>query len=258
MKDVEKFRKLYEEIPVLIALNIDSDAPEFTTWQTKVQRFLAKYYGPDSKELKDFMVQAFWPTVIGYSTTNADYIRKCQEGLKHSQAVFKVYIEEMEDESESTATPVKTSTAVYNNHSSVFIVHGHNEALKQSVARLIEKQRINAIILHEQPNKGATIIEKFEHNSNVGAAICLFTADDNGRAITEEQVKKRARQNVVFEAGFFMGSLGRDRVIILAERGVELPSDLKGVVYTDTSSWQLDVLRELRAMGFSVDYNKID
>ena len=260
MKDIEKFRKLYEEIPVLIALNIDSDAPEFTTWQTKVQRFLAKYYGPDSKELKDFMMQAFWPTVIGYSTTNADYIRGCQEGLKHSQAVFKVYIEEMEDDSDSDslASLVNMSPKTLNNLSDVFIVHGHNEALKQSVARLIEKQGINAIILHEQPNKGATIIEKFEHNSNVGAAICLFTADDNGRAIAEEQLKKRARQNVVFEAGFFMGSLGRDHVIILAERGVELPSDLKGVVYTDTSSWQLDVLRELRAMGFSVDYNKID
>lgn len=142
--------------------------------------------------------------------------------------------------------------------SKVFVVHGHDEALKQSVARLIEKQDIKPIILHEQPNKGATIIEKFENNSGVGAAICLFTSDDFGRAKNEKQERPRARQNVVFEAGFFMGKLGRDHVILLAERGVDIPSDLKGVVYTDVSSWQLDVLRELRAMGFSIDYNRLD
>ena len=128
--------------------------------------------------------------------------------------------------------------------SKVFIVHGHDEALKQAVARLIEKQGIKAIILHEQTNQGATIIEKFEKNSNVGAAICLFTADDIGGEKDEQTRNKRARQNVVFEAGFFIGRLGRKHVIIMAEHDVELPSDMKGIVYTNSSSWQLEVLRE--------------
>jgi len=156
------------------------------------------------------------------------------------------------------ATDNETNDKMNQDFSKVFIVHGHNEALKQEVARLIEKQSIDPIILHEQPNKGATIIEKFERNSDVGAAICLFTADDTGKAKKEDTEKDRARQNVVFEAGFFMGSLGRNRVIILADHGVELPSDLKGVVYTGTSSWQLNLLRELRAIGFSVDYNLLN
>ena len=263
MNEFIKLKELYEEIDVLIAQKVTASDISFITWQKKLGRFLIKKYGENSKEYSDFNDRSFSPVVFSLNGYKTDYISPCKRGLEITKAELSIYIEELEESlfAQSLSEGAEKREKPTDTHflpAKTFIVHGHNEALKQSVARLIEKQGIEPIILHEQPNKGATIIEKFEHNSNVGAAICLFTADDNGRAITEEQVKKRARQNVVFEAGFFMGSLGRDRVIILAERGVELPSDLKGVVYTDTSSWQLDVLRELRAMGFSVDYNKID
>ena len=67
----------------------------------------------------------------------------------------------------------------------------------------------------------------------------------------------RARQNVVFEAGYFMGKLGRDRVVIIAEKGIELPSDLQGVVYTDRNNWKYDICKELIAMGYNIDLNKL-
>lgn len=143
-------------------------------------------------------------------------------------------------------------------YSKVFIVHGHDGGLRDSVARLIERQDIKPIILFEQPNQGATIIEKFEKHSDVSAAICLFTADDIGRSKNEEEMKPRARQNVIFEAGFFIGKLGRENIIILADKGVEIPSDLQGVVYTDTTNWKFDVLKELKAIGYTIDYNKLD
>ena len=61
----------------------------------------------------------------------------------------------------------------------VFIVHGHDDALKQEVARYIEKLGLNAIILAEQANQGRTIIEKFEaHAEQAGFAIVLLTPDD--------------------------------------------------------------------------------
>ena len=139
-----------------------------------------------------------------------------------------------------------------------FIVHGHDGELRESVARLLEKQGITPIILFEQPNQGATIIEKFEVNSSVGAAICLFSADDIGNTKNAKTMNNRARQNVVFESGFFIGKFGRKRVIIIADKTVELPSDLQGVVYTDVSNWKFDVLKELKAMGYIIDYNKLD
>ena len=141
--------------------------------------------------------------------------------------------------------------------SKVFIVHGHNGEIKEAVARLIEKQGIQAIILHEQANQGATIIEKFEKNSNVGGAVCLFTADDLGRAKADKTDCARARQNVVFEAGYFIGKLGRDKVVIIADKGVEIPSDLQGVVYTEAANWQFSILKELKTIGYNIDYNKL-
>ena len=138
----------------------------------------------------------------------------------------------------------------------VFVVHGHNGEIKQAVARLLEKQGIQPIILHEQANQGSTIIEKIERNSEVGCAICLFTADDTG-GTKGGSLQVRARQNVVFESGYFIGRLGRENVIILADQDIEMPSDLQGVVYTSVHNWQISVLNDLRAMGFDVDYNKL-
>jgi len=143
------------------------------------------------------------------------------------------------------------------NFSKIFIVHGHDEALKQSVARLIEKQNIEAIILSEKANKGKTIIEKLEENSDVGCAICLFTPDDIGKANKETNYKLRARQNVVLETGYFMGKLGREFIVYLAKEGLELPSDLQGVVYTNRNNWKIDLLKELKEMGYNIDLNKL-
>jgi CAP12/Pycsar effector protein, TIR domain len=60
----------------------------------------------------------------------------------------------------------------------VFIVHGHDGEAKLSVARFIEKLDLKPVILHERPDGGKTIIEKFERYSDVGFAVVLFTPDD--------------------------------------------------------------------------------
>ena len=85
----------------------------------------------------------------------------------------------------------------------------------------------------------------------------MFTANDVGNAKSATEPKPRARQNVVFEAGFFIGKRGRDRIVILSDSGVEIPSDLAGVVYTNTRHWKTELLKELKAMGYTVDFNKL-
>ena len=85
----------------------------------------------------------------------------------------------------------------------------------------------------------------------------MFTADDLGRAKDESTDNTRARQNVVLETGYFMGKLGRNHVVILADDGIEMPSDLSGVVYTNTGNWKIDLLKELKDMGYTVDFNKL-
>ena len=87
----------------------------------------------------------------------------------------------------------------------VFIVHGHDEAAKESVARFLEKLKLEPIILHEQPNSGRTLIEKFEVYADVGFAVVLLTPDDVGSPASEARagsMKHRARQNVILELGY--------------------------------------------------------
>jgi predicted nucleotide-binding protein len=144
----------------------------------------------------------------------------------------------------------------------VFIVHGHNDAVKESVARFIEKLELKAVILHEQPNKGRTIIEKFIDYSDVGFALVLLTADDVGAKKIESNMKltPRARQNVIFELGYFIGRIGRERVCAIYEEGVEIPSDYRGVVFEPLDSkgnWKFAIAKELREAGYDIDLNKI-
>lgn len=142
----------------------------------------------------------------------------------------------------------------------IFIVHGHNNEVKINVARTLEKLGLNPIILHEQANAGKTIIEKFEEHSNVGFAIILLTDDDLGKAKKDENLNHRARQNVILEMGYFIGKLGRDRVCPLYTNGVELPSDLYGLLYTEIDSaenWKIKMAKELKVAGYEIDINKI-
>ena len=112
---------------------------------------------------------------------------------------------------------------------------------------------------------GRTIIEKFEANAeDCGFAIILLTADDLGQSIQEqkqgEKPKNRARQNVVFEMGYFMGRLTRKRVFTLLDKDVDKPGDLEGLVYVTTKNeyeWKVRLGRELRNCGYNLDMNKI-
>ena len=141
----------------------------------------------------------------------------------------------------------------------LFIVHGHDEAAKGSAAMFVEKLGLEAIILHEQPNAGRMVIEKFEDHSNVGFAIVLLTPDDVGAPRNSHDMKPRARQNVILELGYFMGKLGRGRVCALYKEGVEIPSDYQGVLYIQmdaAGAWKTALVKEIKNAGIDVDLNK--
>lgn len=134
---------------------------------------------------------------------------------------------------ETTArSPTSGTVSPRNGGGRVFIVHGHDELMKTEVARMIEQWGMQAIILHEQPNKGKTVIEKLEHNSaDADFAVVLLSPDDVGSAKGAAALAPRARQNVVLELGFFVAQLGRERVAVFHRPEVEVPSDINGLVY---------------------------
>lgn len=142
---------------------------------------------------------------------------------------------------------------------SIFVVHGHDDLAKTTVARFLEKLGFTAIILHEQPSAGRTIIEKIEAYSNVGFAIVIYTPDDIG-AIADKKpdLKPRARQNVVFEHGYLIGKLGRNNVCALLKGDIEKPSDISGIVYVNfdvRGAWQTELAKEMLNAGYKIDLN---
>lgn len=143
----------------------------------------------------------------------------------------------------------------------VFIVHGHDDAALQSLARFLEKLGLEAIVLMERPNIGRTIIEKFEDSAGeVGFAVVLMTPDDVGDVAAGVSQLGRARQNVIFELGYFSGKLGRGKVCLLRKGSVEIPSDLFGIVYTDmddAGGWKQKLITELKAAGLEFDANRL-
>jgi predicted nucleotide-binding protein len=143
---------------------------------------------------------------------------------------------------------------------SVFLVHGHNEALREMAARLMEKLGLSVTILSEKPSSGDTIIEKLERNAAVEFAVVLMTGDDTGAKRGASTLNPRARQNVLLELGYFLGRIGRKRVCVLYEDGVELPSDYYGVVFIPIDSggaWRYLLGKELKHAGLVVDLNRL-
>ena len=142
----------------------------------------------------------------------------------------------------------------------VFIVHGHNKALRDEVKNVLYEIGLQPIVLGEQANGGKTIIEKFEdYSGKVNFAIILMTADDEGKALKDKENHLRARQNVILEMGYFMASLKRSNVFLLLEDNIELPSDINGVGYASVhDNWKIMLVKELRNCGYKVSADDLN
>lgn len=171
-----------------------------------------------------------------------------EQFLNYFKEVLQEIINANPEIEENRAEKVKGDT--------VFIIHGHDNELKTEVQLLLTRAGVNNIVLHEQADKGRTIIDKLvEESSNSNYAIALLSPDD-----TLEDGSQRARQNVILEVGYFMGKLGKERVRLLRKGNIEIPSDLQGILYEDydkSSAWKIKICKELMAVGIYVDIEAI-
>ena len=145
----------------------------------------------------------------------------------------------------------------------VFVVHGHDMKVESEIEVFLHEIGLEPIVLHRQPDEGQTIIEKFEKHSDVGYAFILLTPDEIAYLTKDEAVsddlrlkERRARPNVIFEFGFFVGKLGRSRVCALHTGDVTLPSDLSGLLYKSFNK-SIDevaysIIKELKSIGYVI------
>lgn len=237
------------------------DGDKYSAWENTTREFLVKAFGsgsPNVSNVIDIGKYGSFPFNPSPEWCQNHYAQSLQSQLTTLESLIDLLQTEIEISSSTSNTSQATTQPVSNR---VFIVHGHQESFRETTARFIEKLGLTPIILHEQPNKGRTIVEKFTDYSDVGFAVVLMTADDKGGLISEshDQHRPRARQNVVLELGFFLGKIGRGRVCALYQDGVEIPSDYNGVLFVkldNGGAWKFQLAKEIKAAGIDVDLNK--
>lgn len=269
-KALEYLRNALNEIPKFkshAAFTIDP-----SDFLSGVDGGIARYERPNYEEWKIFTKhrikrifgnrREYIDELEKYFHEEENHIKYRDEVLDNVAILIRSMIEEIEDDwrdSESPQLASEGSNIQVSQSNRVFVIHGHDRAAQETTARFLEKLGLEPVILHEQSNEGRTIIEKFEDHADVRFAVVLLTPDDTGASKRKpDENKDRARQNVVFEFGYFVGKLSRNRVCALVKGGIEKPSDLDGVVYIpldEGDGWKLQLVRELKAAGFPVDAN---
>lgn len=229
--------------------------------ETKIKRILIKVSDCSSKEYAKLKQEELPPNVI-MAILPRDIIESSDYTRNITNRVLMACERQIQEATSESEAPIVTQPKAPMDKSKVFIVHGHDNAAKEAVARFVEKIGLEAIILHEQASSGNTIIEKkIEANSNVGFAIVLYTACDVGASKEEkDQLKPRARQNVVFEHGYLIGKIGRKNVCALVKGNIETPNDISGVVYIkmdESEAWKYHVAKEMKACGYEFDPSKL-
>lgn len=245
-------------------MTYNKKSSELLNFQAKGEVILTKIFGENSIHIEKFKKVRFSPAILNRGDNTHLYISSFQRGQTSMVSVLNGALQEIELDEElfSTIPTLSQNTEIteLSRSKKVFIVHGHDDGLKNEVARFIEKLGLEAVILHEIANAGNTIIEKIEKNSDVGFAIVLYTPCDDGKSKSSEKLNSRARQNVVFEHGFFIAKLGRSNVVALHKgEDLELPNDISGVVYVkyESGAWKTQIADEMDASGYEIDYRLV-
>lgn len=240
------------------------DSQEFTKWRRDTRVAIENIFGQNSNNDKDFNNIKYTPLAVFLSEEVSSIYRNAYiNGLEQAEAILQSMIGEIEeywpDDDQAQNPAPTTQIQKQTSTNQVFIIHGRDIGTRELIARFLESLGLEPVILQEQPDRSRTLIEKFEDYAQVDFAIALFTPDDFG-GLEGDDPQSRARQNVVFEFGYFIGKYGRERVQPLVKGNIEIPSDYSGVVnipIDDSGGWKVPLARELKSAGFDVDANRL-
>jgi len=242
--------------------------PVFKSWRNDSIRFLEKVFGEESTEAVTFKNIRYYYTYFTYDLINGGWIEHLfnrknvyEKGLRNAIFYLKNYEAEILDDIDISdrggggGEHLGSGKGV--NRKNIFIIHGRNDNIKDKVAKFISRLGIEPIILNELINRGQTLLEKLEEYSDIRTAIIIFTNEDVNSYNDESEYEKRARQNLIFEAGYFLGKIGKRNMIVIAEQGVMLPSVLDGYSYFKMDSeekWKEEIAEKLKDLKkFHID-----
>jgi len=260
-KGIVKLNRRIEEVRNLDPKFVSFDDARVKNVESNITETIREVFGDNSPEFKEHAYHIIWRELQSRpfeENRQGEFAAGIPQTITMLEGLIERLEEKRQDAIKVPITPIPLLAPMPGTRR-VFIVHGRDEALKETVARFLEKLDLHPVILHEQPSQGRTVIEKFEGHADVDFAVVLLTTDDLGYPNGEPlKAQSRARQNVIFELGYFIGRLGRSRVCALYKGGVEILSDYEGVVYVsmdDPQGWRLLLAREIKASGIDIDLN---
>jgi len=118
-----------------------------------------------------------------------------------------------------------------NSHYEVFF--GYSSAAQSTADAIVNflRGRLGATVKEYSTGfkKGGTILEEIEEAAQKClCGIFLLTRDDQ---LANHESQFTPRDNVLFEAGYFMNAKGKERTLIIREEGVKMPADIGGNIY---------------------------
>lgn len=261
---IEKGNDLKQR-PVETRETIEALKNEFSKWDSFNSELLKRIFSTDELE-KEY---AFWG--VGYMSfgepTLGEKISAVHKDIDKKIHRLDSIIDRLEliplIASIQSDVPITQSSVITVRSKKVFVVHGHDEIAKSNLELFLHEVGLEPVVLHRQADEGMTIIEKFEKHSDVGYAFILLTPDEVAYLKSEESTPDlqrnkefRARPNVIFEFGYFVGKLGRSRVCCLYSGNVSLPSDVSGMIYKQYNKSieevAYSIIKDLKASGYAI------
>lgn len=231
-------------------------SPKWAAWTTRVAGAMVALFGDGSAPLR--LVQ---------SASIVKVLGNGPEKFEHSKSLYLGALEAAKEAllEDTFGELIQHENAIAGQSLSnrVFVVHGRDDFAKNELDLILKEFGLEPVVLHRQADGGRTLIEKFEEYADVGFAFILLTpdeyaylAEDQEKPESERRTEVRARPNVIFEFGYFVGRLGRKRTCCLYKGDVQLPSDLDGIVYKrferSPEEVGLAIRRELVAAGYKL------
>ena len=147
----------------------------------------------------------------------------------------------------------------------LFVIHGLDEKMNAPMIEFLISLGLEPILMRDKENSAKPIAVKFTQYNDIDFALAILSGDDfvyrkeNGKP---QSSHLKADQGVVFELGFWLGKLGRDRVIAFYydQKNFRCPTeffDLRYVPFDKNGGWHWELVERLNQCNFKIDPKKL-
>ena len=246
---------------------VETFKQEYDKWNSYNFEYLRRIFSTEEFAIEYNWAGATGARVVMHRPTPGEEISRLFTKIDGKTSTIESIIERLELIPLASSASVPSGVIAPDNNpqrtNKIFIVHGHDEIAKTSLEVFLRELGLEPVVLHRQADEGLTVIEKFEKHSDVGYAFIILTPDeiaylkaDEEKEDSDRKKERRARPNVIFEFGYFVGKLGRPKVCCLHTGDVTLPSDVNGMIYKKYSSSieevAFSIIKDLKASGYNV------